>query len=130
MTSGRRVLIVEDEALIALLLEDMVQELGYEVAGTAHSLDAAMDAEPASYDLAILDVSLSGRDVYPFAVTLAARGTPFAFATGAGALGFRKITAARCCCRSPSGRTRWRAFSISSRTCRETASPALSCVVE
>ena len=87
MTSGRRVLIVEDEALIALLLEDMVQELGYEVAGTAHSLDAAMNAEPASYDLAILDVSLSGRDVYPFAVTLAARGTPCAFATGAGSAG-------------------------------------------
>jgi DNA-binding response OmpR family regulator len=82
MSNGRRVLIVEDEALIAFLLEDMIQELGYEVAGTANSLAAAMDAEPSSYDMAILDVSLNGHNVYPFAVTLAARGTPFAFASG------------------------------------------------
>lgn len=84
MSSGRRVLIVEDEALIAFLLEEMVQDLGYAVAGVANSLDAAMDADPASYDMVITDVQLQGKQIYPFAVTLAARGTPFAFATGNG----------------------------------------------
>jgi CheY-like chemotaxis protein len=84
MTNGRRVLIVEDEALIAFLLEEMIQDLGYAVAGVANSLEAAMDADPAGYDMVITDVQLQGTQIYPFAVTLAARGTPFAFATGNG----------------------------------------------
>jgi CheY-like chemotaxis protein len=84
MSQGRRVLIVEDEALIAFLLEEMIQDLGYQVAGIANSVDAAMAAAPDGYDLAILDVQLAGKHVYPFAETLKARGIPFAFATGNG----------------------------------------------
>jgi CheY-like chemotaxis protein len=87
MSKGRRVLVVEDEALIAFLLEEMIADLGYEVAGTANSLDVAMAAEPDSYDMAILDVSLNGKQVYPFAETLTTRGKPFAFATGNGGSG-------------------------------------------
>ena len=84
MSKGQRVLIVEDEALIAFLLEEMVQELGYEVSSVANTLDAAMAAVPESFDMAVLDVQLAGRDVYPFAEMLKARGKPFAFATGNG----------------------------------------------
>jgi CheY-like chemotaxis protein len=87
MSKGRRVLIVEDEALIAFLLEEMITDLGYAVAGTANTLDLAMAAEPESFDMAILDVSLNGRQVYPFAETLATCGKPFAFATGSGGSG-------------------------------------------
>ena len=84
MSNKRRVLIVEDEALIAFLLEEMIQGLGYEVAGVASALNLAMALDPASFDMAILDVLLNGEEVYPFADTLKARGVPFAFATGNG----------------------------------------------
>ncbi|MGD0191396.1 MAG: response regulator [Rhizomicrobium sp.] len=84
MTNRRRVLIVEDESLIAMLLEEMIKDLGYEVSGTAHSLLLAHAAAHSSYDMAILDVKLQGQDIYPFADELAARGVPFAFATGNG----------------------------------------------
>ncbi|HEY5047071.1 MAG TPA: response regulator [Rhizomicrobium sp.] len=84
MSKDRRVLIVEDEALIAFLLEEMIHDLGYEVAAVANSLSKAMATEPASFDMAILDVQLNGEQVYPFAQTLTARGTPYAFATGNG----------------------------------------------
>ena len=87
MNDRRRVLIVEDEALIGFLLEEMIQDLGYEVAGVASSLDRAMAAEPRDYDIAILDVLLNGVNVYPFADRLAAEGKPFAFATGNGGAG-------------------------------------------
>jgi CheY-like chemotaxis protein len=86
MDKGRRVLIVEDEALIAFLLEELVQELGYPVAAVANTLDTAMEVEPASFDIAILDVLLNGKPVYPFADTLVSRRTPFAFATGGGTI--------------------------------------------
>jgi len=87
MSKGRRVLIVEDEALIAFLLEEMILDLGYEVAGTANTLERAMEAAPDSFDMAILDVALNGKQVYPFAAVLHARGKPFAFATGNGGSG-------------------------------------------
>lgn len=87
MSARRRVLIVEDETLIGFLLEEMVQDLGYEVAGVLGRLDQAMAAAPDSYDMAILDVQLHGMQVFPFADRLAAQGTPFAFATGNGGNG-------------------------------------------
>lgn len=87
MGERQRVLIVEDEALIAFLLEEMIQDLGYEVGGVAATLDAAMRAEPAAFDMAILDVALAGKDVYPFAEKLTHAGKPFAFATGNGGSG-------------------------------------------
>jgi len=81
-----RVLIVEDEIIVALFLEDLLAEFGYEVAGVVSHLDDAMAHHP-DYDVAVLDVHLNGHPVFEFADALAARGTPFVFATGYGARG-------------------------------------------
>jgi len=78
-----RVLIVEDEIIVALFLEDILAELGYEVAGVASRLDDAIARDP-DYDAAVLDVHLNGRNVFDFADALAGRGVPFVFATGYG----------------------------------------------
>lgn len=85
----RRVLVVEDEILVAMLVEDMVRDLGHEVVGPAMTLDVALQlAEEASVDCAILDVNLGeGTPSTPVAVILAARHIPFLFATGYGAAG-------------------------------------------
>lgn len=86
MTGSKRVLIVEDEIVVGLFLEDVLTEFGYEVAGVVSHLDDAMGRE-ADYGMAVLDVHLNGRSVFDFADTLAARGVPFAFATGYGERG-------------------------------------------
>jgi CheY-like chemotaxis protein len=91
---GVRVLIVEDEIIVALFLEDLLIEFGYEVAGVATHLDDAMARAP-DYDVAVLDVHLGGRNVFDFADTLAARGTPFVFATGYGERGIPERHRAR-----------------------------------
>lgn len=78
-----RILIVEDEPLIALLLGHTLQRGGYLVAETADSLDAALDAAARSdCDAAIFDINLRGRMSYPAAEALARRGIPFIFVTG------------------------------------------------
>ncbi len=85
---GRRILVVEDEFLIRMLLEDMLDELGYGVAAAAGRVDEAADmAKSGEYDLAILDVNLDGEDVYPVAEILNQRGVPFLFVTGYGGRG-------------------------------------------
>ena len=86
MTTKQRVLIVEDEIVVALFLEDVLAEFGYEVAGVVSHLDAAMAREP-DYDVAVLDVHINGRNVFEFADLLAGRGVPFVFATGYGERG-------------------------------------------
>ena len=83
---GARVLIVEDEIIVALFLEDLLGEFGYEIAGIVSHLDDAM-VRPSDYDIALRDVHLNGRNVFDFADRLAARGTPFVFATGYGVRG-------------------------------------------
>jgi CheY-like chemotaxis protein len=81
----RRVLVVEDEILIGMLLEDMLGDLGYTVAATAARVDEGVKlAREVEVDFAILDVNLNGQDVYPVAEVLANRGIPFVFATGYG----------------------------------------------
>ena len=82
----RRVLIVEDESLLVMVLEDVLPALGCEVAATAHSVETALAALAAddAVDLAILDVNLAGDDSFPVADALSARGIPFFFATGYG----------------------------------------------
>jgi CheY-like chemotaxis protein len=88
--SGLRVLLVEDEIMVALLLEDMLAEFGHAVIGPVASLGKAVEmAQSEALDVAILDVNLSGKEVYPVADTLAARGVPFIFATGYGNGGLR-----------------------------------------
>jgi CheY-like chemotaxis protein len=81
--SGRRVLVVEDEMMVAWLLEDLLAELGYVIVGPAASVNQALamiETEPA--DVAVLDVNLNGEMSYPIADALAARGVPFVFVTG------------------------------------------------
>ncbi|MCC7347440.1 MAG: response regulator [Variibacter sp.] len=85
---ARRILVVEDEVLIGMLLEDMLQDLGYEIVATASRVDeAARIARDVDADAAILDVNLNGQEVYPVAEILAGRGIPFVFATGYGERG-------------------------------------------
>ena len=87
-TSARRILVVEDELMIRMLLEDMLGELGYTVTAEAARLDEALEAaKSADFDVAILDVNLNGQPISPVADALVARGTPFVFATGYGASG-------------------------------------------
>jgi CheY-like chemotaxis protein len=85
---AKRVLVVEDELMIRMLLEDMLGELGYTVAAEAGRLDEALEAtKTAEFDLAILDVNLDGQPISPVVEALVARGTPFVFATGYGERG-------------------------------------------
>ena len=84
----RRVLVVEDEMLIGMLLEDMLIDLGHEVAAIIPRLKEAMAAvDRETYDLAILDVHLHGESAFPVAEVLIAKGIPFVFATGYGERG-------------------------------------------
>ena len=95
-TSGRRVLLVEDEAMIAMLVEDMLEELGHELITVAARLeDAVAAAGNETIDLAILDLNLGGVLTYPAADALAERGIPFIFATGYGSGGLKEAYAAR-----------------------------------
>ncbi len=83
MTEARCILIVEDEPLIAMMLEDFILSLGHDVRGPCESVAealAALDGQP--FDLAILDVNLKGESVWPVASALKARGIPFVLASG------------------------------------------------
>ncbi|HEX8444805.1 MAG TPA: response regulator [Allosphingosinicella sp.] len=83
-----RVLIVEDEMLVAMNIEDMLLDLGHEVAGLAGRLAPALSlASEAELDLAMLDVNLAGEQSFPVADILIGRGIPFLFATGYGIKG-------------------------------------------
>ncbi|TKD51102.1 response regulator [Sphingomonas baiyangensis] len=84
MTEPTRILIVEDEPLIAMMLEDFLDVLGKQVAGTAETVASALDCiEGGSIDAAILDVNLRGGEKsWPVADALAQRGIPFVLATG------------------------------------------------
>lgn len=88
--NGLRILVVEDEAAISLLLEDMLLDFGCEVIGPAARLSAALDAvSKEQVDLAILDVNVAGEPIYPVAEALAQRSIPFVFSTGYGSAGIR-----------------------------------------
>jgi DNA-binding NtrC family response regulator len=81
----KRILVVEDELMIRMLLEDMLADLGCTIAAEAtHLSDALEAARNADFDIAILDVNLGGEPIAPVADALAARGMPFVFATGYG----------------------------------------------
>ncbi len=83
-----RVLVVEDEMTVAMLIEDMVSELAYEVAAVVPRLEDAMRLLGSeTFDLAMLDVHLNGKTVFPFAAELEARDIPFLFATAYGSRG-------------------------------------------
>jgi len=85
--TGLRLLVVEDEALVAMALEDMLDDLGcvvVDVAGTVSRGVALAANDDLTFDGAILDVNLGGEKVYPVAERLEARGVPFVFCTGYG----------------------------------------------
>ena len=83
-----RVLIIEDEAIIAMTAEDMLEQIGCIVAGVAATFDQAMEAvERGGFDVALLDINLNGIPSLPVAQRLRESGTPFAFTTGYGSAG-------------------------------------------
>lgn len=80
---GKRILIVEDEPIVAMAVEDILLDLGCDVVGPAYSLNQALSLiESETFDAAVLDINLHGERSYPAAETLASMGVPFAFATG------------------------------------------------
>jgi CheY-like chemotaxis protein len=83
---GKRILIVEDEALLALELQFAFEDEGADILGPAMSLENAMAiaAVGNEIDMAVLDVDIAGQDVYPVAALLQRRGIPFLFHTGHG----------------------------------------------
>ena len=86
--ASKRVLIVEDELMIRMLLEGMLTDLGHSVAAEAGDLDEAISlAKQAEFDLAVLDVNLNGTPVTPVVEILVERGVPFIFASGYGQRG-------------------------------------------
>jgi CheY-like chemotaxis protein len=84
----KNILVVEDEIMIRMLLEDMLGDLGYTIAGAVGRIeDAVKLARTGEFDMAILDVNLNGQTVSPVAEILEERGLPFVFATGYGERG-------------------------------------------
>ena len=84
--SRRRALVVEDEVIVGMLLEDMLVELGCEVAAISTHLEEAVGlARTLDIDFALLDINLDGLQSFPVADVLRERGVPFLFATGYGA---------------------------------------------
>jgi DNA-binding response OmpR family regulator len=83
-----RVLVIEDEALVAMMIEDVLAELGHDVVGLAGRLNVALElASELSIDFAVLDLNLNGERTDPIAACLRSRGIPFVFATGYGTAG-------------------------------------------
>lgn len=87
-----RIMIVEDEALVALMVEDLLTDFGCQISGSFGAVDDALAylkdavAPPPALDGAVLDVNIGGTMVFPVAERLRAAGIPFVFATGYGAL--------------------------------------------
>ena len=84
--TGRRVLIVEDESLVAMLIETILEDMECVPVGPASTIDEGLalvrDAE--GLDAALLDVNVAGQQIFPVAEALKARGVPFVFSTGYG----------------------------------------------
>lgn len=89
---GLKVLVVEDEMMVSMLIEDMLGDLGCTVVGPASRLEEAFElAKSAEIDCAVLDVNLGGQPIFPLADVLREKGAPFAFATGYGDAGLRDV---------------------------------------
>jgi DNA-binding response OmpR family regulator len=100
----QRILIVEDEPFIALALEAMLLELGFDVAGSAAQLSVALELiGREQIDGAILDVNLGSQKIGPVADILAARACPFFFTTGYGISGIPARHAGRAVLQKPFG---------------------------
>jgi DNA-binding response OmpR family regulator len=85
---GLKIFIIEDESMVTMLIEDILQDLGYEVAGNASRIEEAMGKiSTLTFDAAILDVNLNGHETFKIAEKLESDGVPFLFATGYGVHG-------------------------------------------
>ena len=83
MSDGKTILVVEDEAMIGMMLEDYLDTLGYRLHAIAVSVDEACDhARKGGFDAALVDCNLQGEKSWPVADILAESGIPFVFATG------------------------------------------------
>jgi DNA-binding response OmpR family regulator len=83
---GPRILVAEDEFLVAMLLEEDLRDAGFSIIGPFTSLDAAREGmENSTFDVAVLDVNMNGEMSFPLAHELKARGVPFIFLSGYGA---------------------------------------------
>lgn len=83
--SGLRVLIIEDESLVAMLLETILEDLGFTILGPVGTVAEGLTfANDAQLDAALLDVNVAGELVFPIATALKQRGVPFVFSTGYG----------------------------------------------
>ncbi len=81
--AGRRLLLVEDELMVAMALEDALVDAGLVIVGPVARVGRAVElAREQSVDIALLDINLSGERVFPVAEVLAAKGVPFLFLTG------------------------------------------------
>lgn len=97
-----KVLVVEDEALVALMVEDAVTDAGHEIVAIASNLqDALRLAAGAAFDVALLDLNLNGQKGHALPVMLQSRGKPFAFVTGYGEPGVLAAFAAAPVVRKP-----------------------------
>ena len=97
-----RVLVIEDEALVAMLIEDLLADMGAKAVGPAADLGSALDmALNESFDFALVDVNLSGEASFPVADVLIERGLPFAFLTGYGVAGVREDLRDHCVLNKP-----------------------------
>lgn len=87
--SGRRILVVEDESLVAMLLETILEDMGCSTIGPVSNIEDGLSAvrDEIVMDAALLDVNVAGQQVFPVARALADRGVPFVFSTGYGAGG-------------------------------------------
>jgi CheY-like chemotaxis protein len=88
--SNRKVLVVEDEMMIAMLIEDMLDAFGCRLVGPATSVPRALELlDKEQVEVAVLDLNLDGKDTYAIADALRQKGVPFIFATGYGLTGVR-----------------------------------------
>ena len=83
---GKTILVVEDESLVAMLLETILEDMGCATLGPISTVDEAMAVigEGQAFDGALLDVNVAGKEIFPVAKALKERGVPFVFSTGYG----------------------------------------------
>lgn len=87
--AGRQILVVEDEAMVVMLIEDMLEEAGCTITPVGSIPKALAIIEDKEFDAALLDLNINGETSYAVADALTARGIPFAFSTGYGESGVR-----------------------------------------
>jgi CheY-like chemotaxis protein len=83
---GKTILVVEDESLVAMLLETILEDMGCATLGPIATIDEALKviADGQAFDGALLDVNVAGKEIFPVAAALKERGVPFVFSTGYG----------------------------------------------